>query len=265
MCSTPVNRRRGATPVKTNIGPNAGMAGTQSPARGVPITQTTYDDVAAKLGIDSYDVFLRNLQSRPADKADVYREQMKVAAKIMDWKKKYRPHGKGRAKGSVVTGLGMGIHTWGGAGHNSTCTVKIHPDGGVETFLGSQDLGTGTRTAIGMVVAETLGLPISAVKVNIGSSTYPASGPSGGSTTIGGVSESNRRARNRRSQTNCSAMAAGKLGVPRRERSRPQNGKIQVSGKVARVSPGKKLASLLGMTPMAKLKVQYLRGQNRDA
>ncbi len=45
-----------------------------------------------------------------------------------------------------------------------------------------------------MVVAETFGLPLDAVTVNIGSSSYPNSGPSGGSTTIGGVSESNRRA-----------------------------------------------------------------------
>ena len=81
----------------------------------------------------------------------------------------------------------MAIHTWGGGGHPSSCLVKIHPDGGVETFLGSQDLGTGTRTVIAIVLAETFGLPVDAIKVNIGSSKYPASGPSGGSTTIGGV------------------------------------------------------------------------------
>ena len=45
-----------------------------------------------------------------------------------------------------------------------------------------------------MVVAETFGLPLEAVKVNIGHSTYPVSGASGGSTTVGAVSESHRRA-----------------------------------------------------------------------
>src|SRR5262249_27677583 len=157
------------------------------------ITQVAFDDIAAKLGIDSYDVFLRNIKTAGA-KAPVYEEEMKVAAKLMDWKAKWHPHGKGKANGSVVSGLGMALHTWGGGGHPSTCRVVVHPDGGVETFLASQDIGTGTRTAIGMVVAETFGLPLEAVKVNIGSSKYPMSGPSGGSTTIGGVSESNRRA-----------------------------------------------------------------------
>ena len=119
---------------------------------------------------------------------------MKIAAKLMDWKAKWHPHGKGKAKGSVVSGLGMAIHTWGGGGHRSSCLVKIHPDGGVEAFLGSQDLGTGTRTVIAMVWPKRSACRSRAVKVNIGSSKYPPSGPSGGSTTVGGVSESTRRA-----------------------------------------------------------------------
>jgi xanthine dehydrogenase YagR molybdenum-binding subunit len=45
-----------------------------------------------------------------------------------------------------------------------------------------------------MVLAETFGLPIDAVKVKIGDSSYPQSGPSGGSSTVGGVSSSTRRA-----------------------------------------------------------------------
>jgi xanthine dehydrogenase YagR molybdenum-binding subunit len=60
--------------------------------------------------------------------------------------------------------------------------------------MGTQDLGTGTRTAITIVVAESLGLPMDAVKVLIGDSRFPVSGGSGGSTTIGGVSSSARRA-----------------------------------------------------------------------
>jgi xanthine dehydrogenase YagR molybdenum-binding subunit len=64
----------------------------------------------------------------------------------------------------------------------------------VDVRLGTQDLGVGTRTTVGIVVAETLGLPLEAVTVNIGRNDYPRSGPSGGSTTIGGVSVSSRRA-----------------------------------------------------------------------
>src|SRR3954471_20727725 len=61
-------------------------------------------------------------------------------------------------------------------------------------MAGTQDLGTGTRTAIAVVLAETFGIPLSKVKVNIGTSKYPACGGSGGSTTIGGISGPHRRA-----------------------------------------------------------------------
>jgi xanthine dehydrogenase YagR molybdenum-binding subunit len=70
--------------------------------------------------------------------------------------------------------------------------LTINPDGSVEAKIGSQDLGTGTRTTIGMVIAETLGLPLEAVEVKLGKNEYPKSGGSGGSTTIGGVSVSSR-------------------------------------------------------------------------
>ncbi|MBM4077651.1 MAG: xanthine dehydrogenase family protein molybdopterin-binding subunit, partial [Planctomycetes bacterium] len=67
------------------------------------------------------------------------------------------------------------------------------PDGSVEILLGSQDIGTGTRTCIGQVAADTFGIPLSSVKVSLGTNKYPKAGPSGGSTTIGGVTGPTRR------------------------------------------------------------------------
>jgi xanthine dehydrogenase YagR molybdenum-binding subunit len=60
--------------------------------------------------------------------------------------------------------------------------------------MGTQDLGVGTRTALAIVAADTLGLPLEAIKISIGDNRFPASGASGGSTTIGGISSSTRRA-----------------------------------------------------------------------
>src|SRR5260370_36457494 len=110
----------------------------------------------------------------------------------MEWKKKGQPRGD-KSPGPIKRGLGVSLHTWGGGGHDSRCQATIHPDGSVEVSLGSQDLGTGTRTVIAIVAAETLGLPLQGVKVNIGDTSYPPSGGSGGSTTVGGVSSSTRR------------------------------------------------------------------------
>ncbi|MFM9069141.1 MAG: molybdopterin cofactor-binding domain-containing protein, partial [Planctomycetota bacterium] len=80
----------------------------------------------------------------------------------MDWKAKWHPHGKGPVRGSVVEGLGMAIHTWGGVANDSNCLLRIRPDGAVESFCGTQDIGTGTRVVCAMVLAETFGLPLDA-------------------------------------------------------------------------------------------------------
>jgi len=252
----PPYRRRRQSSVQTNTGPSRAWRAPNHP-QGAAITLVAFDDVAAKLGLDSYDVFLRNLESASNDKADVYREQMATAERLMDWKAKWHPHGKGKANGSVVSGLGMSIHTWGGGAGNSDCTVRVHPDGGVETFLGSQDLGTGTRTVINMVVAETFGLPLEAVKVNIGSSKYPASGASGGSTTVGGVSESNRRAC-QDALEKIFALVATKLGVDAGTLE-ARDGRIGVRGNGDKSLAWKEACSLLGMRPL-ETQGSYARG-----
>jgi len=186
------NRNRAATGIICDTGPNRAWRAPPHPQLCV-LTQAAIDDVAMKLGLDSYDVFQRNLQYT-GELAPKYEEQMKIAAKLMDWKKKWHPHGKGKESGPVKRGLGMAVHTWGGGAGPCTCNVKVHPDGAVETFLGSQDIGTGTRTVIAITLAETFGLPLSGVRVNLGSSKYPVSGGSGGSITVGGVSGAHRRA-----------------------------------------------------------------------
>jgi xanthine dehydrogenase YagR molybdenum-binding subunit len=243
----PPNFRRKTTNVATNTGPTRAWRAPNHP-QGCALSQTAVDDIAAKLGMDSYEVFLRNLVNAPEARRKTYEEEMKIAAKLMDWKAKWHPHGKGGADGSVVTGLGMAIHTWQGGGHPSSCRVVIHPDGGAECFLGSQDLGTGTRTVIATVLAETFGLPIDAIKVNIGSSKFPPSGPSGGSTTVGGVSESSRHA-GLDALAQLNAKVADKLGVAA-DSLVAKNGRIHDQSNPDKGLSWKEACSLLGMNPL---------------
>jgi xanthine dehydrogenase YagR molybdenum-binding subunit len=187
------NQRASQIGLQCNVGPNRAWRAPPHPQL-CALTMMPIDDLAAKLGMDSYDLFLKNLSQVSNGKDAVYADQMKIAAEAIDWKAKWHPHGKAPEKGPVKRGLGMALHTWGGGPGACKCTVKVHPDGSVETFLGSQDIGTGTRTIIAITLAETFGLPLSAVKVNLGSSKYPQSAASGGSITVGGVSGANRRA-----------------------------------------------------------------------
>jgi xanthine dehydrogenase YagR molybdenum-binding subunit len=57
---------------------------------------------------------------------------------------------------------------------------------------GTQDIGTATRTIMAIVVAETLGLEVDQVRVELGDTNLPFSGGSGGSTTAASVTPAMR-------------------------------------------------------------------------
>ncbi len=177
--------------IRTNRGGQRAWRAPNHP-QGCFLTMAALEDMAAALRMDALEFYLKNVQF--TDRPQVYTEQLKIAADMIGYKQKAHLRGEEAGNGPVKRGLGLGIHTWGGRGHPSECEVTINPDGSVLTRIGSQDLGVGNRTAIGIVVAETLGLPLDAVTVELGKNSYPPSGASGGSTTIGGVSVSSRKA-----------------------------------------------------------------------
>lgn len=186
----PPNRLRSATGLICNTGENRAWRAPNHP-QACALSQTAYDDLAAKLGMDSLEFFKKNLDL--TNLPDLYAAELDIAAKLIDWKAKWHPRGKGD-NGPVKRGVGLALHTWGGGAHTSNCNLRVNPDGTVEVTLGSQDIGTGTRTCIAIVAAETFGIPLDSVKVNLGTNKYPKSGPSGGSTTVGGVTGPTRRA-----------------------------------------------------------------------
>ena len=63
----------------------------------------------------------------------------------------------------------------------SKVTVRMLPDGTALVRSDITDIGTGTYTIVAQVAAETLGIPLERVKVEIGSSDYPPGAGSGGS------------------------------------------------------------------------------------
>jgi len=185
------NQRKEHIAIRTNTGPARAWRAPNHPQAAV-ITMGAIEDAAAKLKMDPLEMFLKNIDlAKP--RQDIYREEFGIASELMGWKDKWRPRGE-NISGSMAHGLGLSIHTWGGRGHESNCDLSIHPDGSVDIKMGSQDLGTGTRTCILIVAAETLAIPMEAISLHIGDTIYPTSGGSGGSTTIGGVSSSTRRA-----------------------------------------------------------------------
>ena len=149
------DQRKEHTAIRNNIGPARAWRAPNHPQAAV-ITMGALDDLAAKLNMDPLDLWLKNLEIA-GPRRDVYREELAIAADLMGWKEKWRPRGQ-NVSGNIARGLGLSIHTWGGRGHESDCDLTIHPDGSVDIKMGTQDIGTGTRTTIVIVAAETLGI-----------------------------------------------------------------------------------------------------------
>ncbi|MBI5086260.1 MAG: xanthine dehydrogenase family protein molybdopterin-binding subunit [Acidobacteria bacterium] len=211
------------------------------------LTCAPLDDLAAKLKMDPLEFFIKNANLTP--RQETYERQLRKAGEMAEWKKLWHPRGDS-GKGAIKRGLGIGVHTWGGAGHDSTCRCTIHPDGTVEVELGSQDLGTGTRTIIAQVLAESLGLKLNEVRVKIGDTNYPPSGTSGGSTTVGGVSTSTRKAA-LNALDKLFAEVAGALGAPA-DQLEAVDGKIQVKGNAAKSLTWKAACQKLGVKTISE-------------
>src|SRR5256714_475664 len=118
-----------------------------------------------------------------------YHRQLDRGAREIGWSKRNATPGGGA--GPLKRGMGCAAGTWGGAG-NDQCKVdvSVSRDGSVVVAVGTQDLGTGTRTYTRAIVAEELGLQIKDVVEKIGNSKLGGANPSGGSTTAASLSPS---------------------------------------------------------------------------
>jgi xanthine dehydrogenase YagR molybdenum-binding subunit len=248
------NRRLKHTSVSINAAQQKAWRAPNNPQASY-LTCCALDDMAAKLNMDPVEFFTKNagLTRYP----EVYSAQLAKAAELADWKKLWHPRGQSGG-GTVKRGMGIGFCTWWGLGHASNCRTTIHPDGSVAVELCSQDLGTGTRTVIGMVAAETLGLPVRAVKVMIGDNQYPESGASGGSTTVGGVSASTRKS-TMNALEKLFAVAAPALGTTP-DQLESVEGRIQVKGTPAKSLTWKAACQKLGAKSITEMGANNQRG-----
>ena len=142
------------------------------------------DELAEKLGMNPLE--FRRINDT-GETSKVRQAEYTLGAQEIGWHRRNKVPGAG--KSVKKRGIGMGSGLWGGGGHAGTqARVTIHADGTVEAVTGTQDIGTGIRTVIAIIVAEELGLQPQDISVKIGDSGPGLpSGGSGGSTTTPSV------------------------------------------------------------------------------
>jgi xanthine dehydrogenase YagR molybdenum-binding subunit len=167
--------------VFTNLGPGCAMRAPGHP-QGAFTVEAALDAVAEACGLDPLAVRFKN------DPSDVRRAEWEAAAKAIGWSRRDAITKANKAAAAaglpLRRGLGCAAAVWYNiVNKGSQVQVRVHRDGTVEVENGVQEIGGGVRTAIGLVTAEELGLPLDAVNVRIGNSKYPFGPASGGSTT----------------------------------------------------------------------------------
>ncbi len=172
--------------VFTNAGPSAAMRAPGHP-QGAFALEATLDELAARLGMDPLALRMKN------DPSEVRREEFRIGAGKIGWDT--RDSRRQTKDPALRRGVGVGAAVWYNTGRTGPrATVTIHRDGSAAVEHGVQDLGTGSRTMVGIVAAEELGLPLEKVAVHIGDTRMPDGPASGGSTTTPSSAPTIRRA-----------------------------------------------------------------------
>jgi len=145
--------------------------------------ESLMDELAYKIGMDPVAFRKKNLRD------EAYHRQLDRGAREIGWDR--RNPTPGGNSGPFKRGIGCAVGTWGGGGNNQCkVDVRVSPDGSVLVAVGTQDLGTGTRTYTRAIVAEELGLQTKDVVEQIGNSKLGSANSSGGSTTAASLSPS---------------------------------------------------------------------------
>lgn len=146
------------------------------------------DEFAHAAGLDPLDVRRLN------DKHPIRRLEWPIGAKRIGWAE-HRRKVPGSDPGPVKRGVGCAAGVWGNAGGGAwRVDLVLGRDGSVVVRSGVQDIGTGTKTVMAVLVAEELGLAADRVRVEIGDSRFPAGPGSGGSTTAPSIGPAARDA-----------------------------------------------------------------------
>ena len=191
------------------------------------------DELARALGMDPVALRLKNLAKKnprtgaPYSSnhlAECYRE----GAKRFGWSKRAPVR-----TGSVRRGFGIAAQTWGGGGGPPAyAQVRVNPDGSVDVLVGTQDLGTGSRTVFAQLAAEALGATLDDVRVVLGDTERtPYTGNSWGSMTMASVGPAVRMAAED-ARAQIIEAAAGMLGVSAK--------RLEARGSCVRVKRGSK-------------------------
>ncbi|RWD39072.1 xanthine dehydrogenase family protein molybdopterin-binding subunit [Mesorhizobium sp.] len=154
-------------------------------APGMLAFECAMDELAERLGLDPIELRVRNEPAQDPERGVPFSTRnlvdcMEEGARRFDWERRDPTPGRTR-EGRKLIGYGMAAAIRPNYIGAATARVAIDRDGRVTARLDMTDIGTGSYTILTQIAAESLGVPISSVKVELGDSRFPRTAGSGGS------------------------------------------------------------------------------------
>jgi xanthine dehydrogenase YagR molybdenum-binding subunit len=153
-------------------------------APGTFALESAFDEAAIRLGIDPVELRVRNYADHDQEagrpwSSNSLLECYRVGAERFGWSQ--RP-----AQGVTIDGrwrIGWGMASTLYPAIRQACRVRVNlaADASLSVQCGTQDMGSGTYTALGQMAADALGVPLSQVTVELGDTLLPEGPFSGGS------------------------------------------------------------------------------------
>lgn len=156
-------------------------------APGMYALEVAMDELAYKAGLDPIALRLINYAEKDPSTGKPFsakhlRECYERGAAAIGWASR-NPEPRSMKEGRFLVGYGMATATYPANRSPASAKVKLSGDGRVTAFCCTQDIGTGTYTILGQIVAEAMGIPMKSVKVRLADSDFPKGPGSGGSQT----------------------------------------------------------------------------------
>jgi CO/xanthine dehydrogenase Mo-binding subunit/aerobic-type carbon monoxide dehydrogenase small subunit (CoxS/CutS family) len=170
------NVRAAGRAIYTNDTPAGAFRGFGVPQVAIA-TETLMDELAEKLGLDPLEFRCRNAL-RKGD-AIATGQRLEASVGIAQCLEALRPHWAA-AKARREKGRGVGLACmWYGIGNTSmsnpsTMRVALDATGRITLLNGAVDIGQGSNTVMAQIVADALGVPLSAIRVVMGDTDLTA-------------------------------------------------------------------------------------------
>ncbi|MEU5943188.1 xanthine dehydrogenase family protein molybdopterin-binding subunit [Micromonospora sp. NPDC047548] len=172
------------TAVPIDILPPASMRGPGA-TPGSFALESAIDEVAERLDMDPLELRLRNQPTVGPVSGLPFSSRrlvfcLREGARRFGWAARDR-HPRSRREGTLLIGSGMATTSFSAGVFPSTASITAETDGTFTVSIGASDIGTGARTALTAVAADSLGVGTEKIRIRIGDSDLGMAWGAGGS------------------------------------------------------------------------------------